>query len=395
MNPYPEVILKPQRERPLLRGHPWVFSGAVREIKGDAPPGAVARLCDAEGKALALGFLNPASDIVFRVLTRKTTSPIDDDFWRRRLAAAAGLRRRIVPPETTAFRLVNAEGDGLPGLVVDIYGDFAVVSLETAGMEGQREGIIRALRVETAVRGIYERSEGHARRREGLKDRVGPLWGETPPENLEIKERGLRFLVSVVSGQKTGFFLDQRPNRRIVERLAAGGRVLNGFSYTGAFSVYACRGGAARTVSVEASPAACETALENLRLNGFDPSDHPVIRADMFGFLRTVKEPFDLVILDPPAFAPSRGDLPRALRGYKEINLQAFRILRKGGILATFSCSNAVGADIFERVVLQAASDARVRVSLLARLGPGADHPVNLAHPEGRYLKGLLLSVQG
>ncbi|MCX7634823.1 MAG: class I SAM-dependent rRNA methyltransferase, partial [Syntrophales bacterium] len=368
-------------------------SGAADRLVGNPVPGDVALIRDGRGNPLAQGFVHPQANILFRLLTFHTDENIDTDFWRRRIGAAAALRRRIIPPDTTAYRLINAEGDGMPGLVVDVYGPVGVISVETAGMEQRRGLLIDLLRAELALTAIYERSEGGARRREGLAERSGACYGVPPASPLEIRENGLIFTVDIVGGQKTGFFLDQRDNRSLIAALSRGARVLNGFAYTGGFSVYACRGGAARVVSVDASAPACLMAERHLVLNGFSPQHHPVIREDMFRFLRETEERFDVVILDPPAFAKAAADVRAAARGYKDINLQALKLLTPGGLLVTFSCSNHISADLFTKIVVGAARDAGRTLRLLKHLGPGADHPTLPAHTEGRYLKGLLLGV--
>jgi 23S rRNA (cytosine1962-C5)-methyltransferase len=280
----------------------------------------------------------------------------------------------------------------MPGLVVDRYGNYLVFSIGTAGMEQWRETLIDLLCEALDPAGIHERSDGRSRRMEGLSDRIGTASGEIPAE-AEIVENDLRFAVDLVAGQKTGFFLDQRLNREIVGGLSSGASVLNCFSYTGAFSVYAARGGAGRVVSVESSAAANAVASRNLLRNGFDPERHPILTANCFDYFRETEEVFDLIVLDPPAFAKSRKDLERSARGYKEINLQAARLLREGGLLATFSCSNPIDEELFARIVLGAVRDAGKAAQVLRVLGAGPDHPVNLAHPEGRYLKGLLLRL--
>lgn len=388
---YPRIRLKRGREIALRRGHPWIFSGALARVEGGIEPGAVVLAEDSGGLPLGLGFFN-AGDIAFRLLTVDPSSCIDADFWRRRIERALALRRRVVPPETDAYRLVNAEGDGMPGLVVDRYGRWLVMSIQTAGIERWREALIGVLSEAASPSGIYERSEGRSRQMEGLPDRIGSVLGEVP-ETSEITENGLRFEVDLLTGQKTGFFLDQRRNREMVGALGRGALVLNCFSYTGAFSVYAARGGAQRVVSIEASANANAIAARNLIRNGFSPERHPVVTANVFEYLRKTDERFDLIVLDPPAFAKSQKDVRRSTAGYKEINLQAAMRLTEGGLLATFSCSNPIGMDLFEKTVLGAARDAGKTAQLLGQLGPGPDHPVNLAHPEGRYLKGLLLRM--
>ena len=390
---YPRIFLKPGRERSLLRGHPWIFSGAIDALEGSPDPGQIVCACDSDDQPMALGFFNADADIAFRMLTPDVDAVIDDEFWTQRIRSTLVLRERVVPPETTAYRLINAEGDGMPGLIVDRYGQTLAVAVNTAGMEMHRKKIFSVLTRELAVHDIYERSDGGARRLEGLDDRIGPVTGDSLSAPVEIRENGLRFLVDVVAGQKTGFFLDQRDSRMMVRGLSKGSHVLNCFSYTGAFSVYAARGGAERVVSVEASAAANEAATAHLALNGFSPEAHPVLRADVFQYLRRTDDLFDFIILDPPAFAKAKRDIKTASRGYKDINLHALKRIRVGGLLATFSCSNYIDEDLFEKIVIGAAQDAGRPVRLLKRLGPGADHPTNLAHTEGRYLKGLLLAL--
>jgi len=388
---YPRIILKKGRDAALRRGHPWVFSGALASVEGKLEPGDIVLAADATGRNLGLGFFN-TGDIAFRLLTDNPAARIDAGFWRRRIERALALRRQVVPPETDAFRLVNAEGDGMPGLVVDRYGGYLVFSIGTAGMEKWRETLVGLMVEAVGPVGIYERSEGRSRQLEGLAERICPVVGEIP-ETAEITENGLRFVVDLIAGQKTGFFFDQRLNREIVGALSREAAVLNCFSYTGAFSVYAVRGGAKRVVSVEASAAANEIACRNLVRNGLSPKNHPVLTANVFDYIRETEEVFDLIILDPPAFAKSRKDVARSARGYKEINLQAARRLREGGLLATFSCSNPIDPELFEKIVLGAVRDAGKTAQVLRLLGAGPDHPVNLAHPEGRYLKGLLLCL--
>jgi len=272
---YPDVILKPGREQAVLRGHPWVFSGALKEGYHDLIPGEVVRLRSSHGEPLALGFYNPRSDIAVRILTRNPQQIIDVAFWRQRIGDAGRLRARIIPPHTSAWRIVNAEGDGLPGLVADRYGDYIVLSLETAGMDTRRDEIIAALVAEIAPRGIYERSGGRARRREGRGDRQGSVWGEEPPEWVTIEERGIIFAVDVKGGQKTGFYLDQRENRELMKRLSNGAQVLNCFAYTGGFSLYALLGGAKEVTSVEISRSAIETMAHHVDMNGIDRERSP------------------------------------------------------------------------------------------------------------------------
>lgn len=390
---YPRIILKPGRDRSIRHGHPWIFSGAVASVAGSPDPGDIALVVSHDNEPLALGFFNDRSDIRFRMLTRCVDVPVDESFWAHRIRTATDLRRRVIPPGTTAYRLINAEGDGMPGLIVDRYGEDLVIAIATAGIEKHRNAILDQLQRVLNPERIYERSDGRARQREGLENRIGPAMGDLPAAPLVITENHLCFEVDIIAGQKTGFFLDQRDNRERMGKLSQGAEVLNCFSYTGGFSVYCARGGAGGVVSVETSASANDMARRNLALNGFSPEAHPVIQADVFQYLRETEDLFDLIILDPPSFAKSGKDVVRASRGYKDINLQAIRRLQEGGLLATFSCSNYIGEALFEKIVLGAARDAARTAQMLARLGAGGDHPVLLAHPEGLYLKGLLLRI--
>jgi 23S rRNA (cytosine1962-C5)-methyltransferase len=391
---YPIVRLNKGRERSVLKGHPWIFSGAVAPSQSlPTQPGEPVRISSCDGSLLGLGFYNPLSDIAIRVISKSADAKVDASFWRHRVRHAKSLRETVIPRETDAFRLINAEGDGMPGLVVDQYGGILVLSIGTAGMDRCREELVHAIVEEIRPVSIIERSEGRSRKREGLTDRAGVLFGEVPAEPVGIRENGLRFMVDVLAGQKTGFFLDQRSNREIAGGISSGALVLNCFSYTGAFSVYCAAGGAKRVVSVDSSDQANQAALKNMQINGFSPEQHPVHSADVFRYLREGAEPCDFIILDPPAFAKSRRELERAARGYKDINLSALLRLKTGGWLMTFSCSNAVDADLFGKIVLGAAADAKKKVQSVRLLDAGPDHPVLLGHTEGRYLKGLLLRV--
>jgi 23S rRNA (cytosine1962-C5)-methyltransferase len=389
---YSEITLKKGREAAILRGHPWVFSGAIAAIKGNPGAGDIVLARDSAGNPLALGFFNPKTDIAFRVLTRKSEENISQYFWQARLQAAIKLRQKIIGEQTNAYRLINAEGDGFPGLIVDVYNTTLVFSIATAGMEKQKNHILNALASQVKPEWIYEHSESRSRTLEGFENSSHIVFGENRSGTVEIMENALRFEVDIISGQKTGFFLDQRLNREKIGALSRDASVLNCFSYTGAFSVYCAEGGAKRVVSLDISKSACVAARKNLHLNWFSSENYPVIEADVFDYLRKMQENFNMIILDPPAFAKSKRDVTKASRGYKEINLQAIKHLTKGGILATFSCSNFIEEDLFYKIVLAAARDAGADLQLLTRLEAGPDHPILLGHPEGRYLKGLLLA---
>ena len=388
---YPEITLKSGREAALLRGHPWVFSGAIAGMKGEPSDGDIALAKDSRGNPLALGFFNSRTDIAFRVLTRDCGKTIDADFWRERMDASLQLRRKFIHQNTNAYRLINAEGDGFPGLIADVYNDTLVASITTAGMERQKQYILDALILHLKPARIYEQSVGRSRGLEGLPERKGFIYGDDQQGTARVMENGYAFDVDFIGGQKTGFFLDQRGNREKLGALTRGATVLNCFCYTGAFSVYAAAGGAKKVVSLDISRSACAAVSEHLRLNGFSAKDHPVIDADVFQYLRDLQEHFELIILDPPAFAKTKRDVPKASRGYKEINMQAIKHLNRGGMLATFSCSNFIDEDLFYKIIQGAARDAQADLQLLSRLAAGPDHPLALGHPEGRYLKGLLV----
>jgi len=392
-NRYPFIRLKPGKDALRAGRHPWIFSGALAG-RGERPKaGEIVTVCTSSNEPFAVGFYNPNTDIAFRVLSWDPDSVINQNFFKQRLSAAIR-HRSLLFPDTSAFRLVNAEGDSLPGLVVDQYGSILVVSIETAGMEACREWIFDILAEELKPEAIYERSSGRSRSREGLESRTGWLGGKAGPDQLEILENGLHFKVDLLRGQKTGFYLDQRDNRQLISSFCAGKSVLNCFSYSGAFSVYTAKGGAARVVSVDSSSEANAMASVNLGLNGFEGDLFPVLEADLFDFLRNPGEKYDIVILDPPAFAKSVKDVERAAKGYQEINRLAMRHLKEGGLLATFSCSNPVTPELFEKMLRRSARDAKKEVQILKTLGPGMDHPLSVFHPEGRYLKGLLLRIQ-
>ncbi|MFN8475469.1 MAG: class I SAM-dependent rRNA methyltransferase [Anaerolineae bacterium] len=392
----PRVVLKPGKEKPVRNFHPWVFSGAVARVEGDAADGAVVDVVDAKRTFLARGMLNRRSQIWVRLFSWDPDDTLNVEFLRRRIARAQGYRARTVGHEATAYRVVFSEADGVPGLIVDRYADTLTVQISTLGLAQRRDLVVEALAAELAPRGIVERVDLDMGNREGL-DAVteGVVWGEAPPR-VEVAENGLRFAVDIVAGQKTGFYLDQRDNRRLVGRLCEGARVLNGFAYTGAFAVYAAAAGAAQIVNVDTSADALDVARQNMALNGFDRPQDEYVVGDMFAVLRAYRERgerFDVIILDPPKFAHTAAQVERAARGYKDINLLAFQLLKPEGYLATFSCSGAVDADLFQKIVFGASADARRFAQIAARLTQAPDHPVLLSFPESAYLKGLICRV--
>ncbi len=386
------IYLKRGREAPILRGHPWIFSGAIEKVEDDPEDTGVADIFDAERNWIARGVSNRKSQIRVRVLTRKN-EPLDGAFFLRRISQATVLREKSLSAKSNAYRLINGEGDFLPGLIVDRYNDFLVCQFLTAGMEMFKGEILSALGNIIGIKGIFERSEGKVRDEEGLGPAVGGLAGEAPPDTISIVENGLKFLVDVKRGQKTGFFLDQRDNRAFLLTLARGQRMLNCFSYSGAFSVVGFIGGAQSILTLDSSRPALELAEQNLALNGFESAEGELLKADAFAYLKETDSNFDLIVLDPPSLAPRRKDVIAATGGYKFLNLHALRHLRAGGILLTFSCSQHLSADLFQKVVFGAAVDADRKVTIVRKLGHSIDHPVSLHHPEGDYLKGLALRV--
>lgn len=391
------VILKLGREKSVLRRHPWVFSGAVARVKGNPAPGEWVSVLDAGGRFLAWGTYSPHSQIRVRLWAWEERDFLTPEWLRERIHRAAARRTPWIDPEqTNAYRLVFGEADGLPGLIADRYADTVVVQLLHVGLEPWREVIAEALAALPGVRCVYERSDVEVRALEGLDPRVGPLRGEEPPERLRIRENGLHFWVDVRRGHKTGFYLDQRLNRQVVRGLAAGRRVLNAFAYTGAFAVYALAGGAESVLSVDTSAEALALGREQIELNGLPAERAAWLEGDVFEVLRAFHAEgrrFDLIILDPPKFAPTASQVQRAARGYKDINRLAFLLLEPGGLLVTFSCSGGVDAALFQKIVADAALDAGVEARIVQRLFQGPDHPVALPYPEAAYLKGLVVAV--
>jgi 23S rRNA (cytosine1962-C5)-methyltransferase len=386
------LVLKRGREKWILEGHPWIFRAAVaKEPKGE-PIGEVLDVLDWRGKFVAKGFYNSHSSIPLRVLTRQQDVAIDADWMARQIQQAVALRARAFDDASTSgYRLIHGENDFLPGLVVDRYGDFLVVQIHTLGMDGWREIIVEALTNQVSPKGIFERSDVGARQGEGLDTLpVGVLAGETPPERVAFLENGLPFVCDVHTGQKTGFFLDQRDNRLTVAAFCQDAQVLNCFSYSGGFSVFAAHGGAVSVESVDASEPALILARENLSLNGFDPDVHPCIQENVFDYLKACRESgrqFDVVVVDPPAFAKSLGALKRASRAYVRLNRMAIDVLRPGGILVSASCSSAVDDETFLGFLRLAGAETQRSVQVIKTHLNSIDHPGFVAFPEGRYLK--------
>jgi len=391
------VKLKPGREKSVLQRHPWIFSGAIASVER-CENGDVVDVFSSGGEWLARGSYNRKSQITVRILTWNMDEEISQDFWVDRIERAFSAREGLwVSDDTEAFRVVHAESDYLPGLVVDVYGRWLVVQFLTLGVEKFRGEILKALQeVFPGMKGIVDRSDAAVRKKEGLGLRKEIAAGEAPPTPLEFLENGHRFLVDLMAGQKTGFYLDQRENRAMVGRYAHGMRVLNAFSYTGAFGVYALKNGAEFVTNLDSVQSALDMAAQNMKLNGFSELDFELVRGDAFEMLRDFLKQgrtFDMVILDPPKFATNQRNLQPATRGYKDINMLGMKLIRPGGLLATFSCSGLVSPDLFQKIVFGASIDAKRDAQIIEEMSQGCDHPVALTFPQGAYLKGLLLRV--
>ncbi len=392
-----KIFLKQGREKSVRNRHPWIFSGAIARVEGQPGDGAVVTVYDYKENFLARGIYNRQSQIQVRVFTWQWDEQITLDFWRRRLGRAVMGRQALAQStDSNAYRLVHSEADGLSGLIVDRYGDWLVVQFLSLAVDKHRVDILQSLTELLAPRGIYERSDGEGRGKEGLPTQTGLIQGEMPPENLEILEHGLRFGVDVKAGHKTGFYLDQRDNRYKALPYLAQAEVLNVFAYTGGFSVYAAQAQAKHIVNVDTSAPMLQAAQQNMQLNGFADQSVEYVTADAFDLLRLYQQSgrqFDVVILDPPKFAYNKQQVEKATRGYKDINMQAMRLLKPGGYLLTFSCSGMVSADLFQKVVFGASVDAAREVQIIERLTQSSDHPILLTCPESDYLKGLVLRI--
>ncbi|MDD5231575.1 MAG: class I SAM-dependent methyltransferase [Candidatus Marinimicrobia bacterium] len=392
-----KVFVKKDREKSLLRQHPWLFSGAIDKIVGEPQSGETVELRANDGRFLGRGAWSLQSQIAVRVWSFDPDEAIDADFFRRRLTQAITQRESLfVPGVTDAMRLVNAESDGLPGLIVDRYANYLVVQFLSTGAEFWRETIVAVLADILPISGIYERSDVDVRGKEGLLPRKGLLQGAEPPGYIEIHENSRRFLVDIRNGHKTGFYLDQRDNRQKITEFATGREVLNCFAYSGGFAIAALSAGAAKVTNVESSADALELMDKNILLNELNPAQVENIEDDVFVVLRKFRDQarsFDLIVLDPPKFAESKSQLERASRGYKDINLLAFKLLRPSGVLFTFSCSGQMTPELFQKIVADAALDAGKSAQILARLNQSTDHPTALNFPEGHYLKGLVCRI--
>jgi len=392
-----QVILKKGRDKAAMNRHPWIFSGAIQRIEGDFQNGDIVDVWNNKARFVARGIISLKSQIRVRILTWRQNEKIDRDFWRRQVKRAVQGRESLENSSATnAYRLIYAEADGLPGLIVDRYGPWLVAQFLSIAVEHHKSAIVNALTEYAAPQGIFERSDTYTRELEGLIPVTGPLWGETPPDLIEIEENGFRFMVDIKAGQKTGYYLDQRENRTRIMPYLTGKEILNVFSFAGGFSVYAAAAGAGRIINIDTSEDAHRMAEQNMWLNGFDDREDAYAVADAFELMRAYRDrkwTFDVVILDPPKFARNARQIKDASRGYKDINLLGMKLMKPGGILITFSCSGAITEDLFQKIIFGAAVDARRDVQIIERLHQGTDHPVLVTFPEAAYLKGFVCRV--
>jgi 23S rRNA (cytosine1962-C5)-methyltransferase len=395
---YPTASLKPHREESLQGGHLWIFSRALQQPPHWIEPGGLVDVKSSTGQFVARGYYNPRTDIAIRLLTRNIEQAIDEDFLRKRIRSAVDLRKVFDPDKTNAYRLINSEGDGLPGLIVDRFAEILVAQLHTAGIERLRSRLIDALMEETDTRGILLRNDSQSRRREGLELEEPQVVTGGVPMQVNVRENNVLFLVDPWQGQKTGFFLDQRDKREALRKYTQAKRVLNCFSYSGSFSVYAAlTSEKTRVTSVDISAPAIESARQHFILNGLDPNHHQFLVADVFDYLEQAQgagEQFDVVVLDPPAFAKTQSARAQALKAYRRLNTLGMQVLRPGGILLTCSCSGVVGMDDLLGALSQSAQRLQRTVQLLESYTHSVDHPINLAMPETAYLKVVFCRIE-
>jgi 23S rRNA (cytosine1962-C5)-methyltransferase len=388
------VILKKSANSFIKRKHPWIFSGAIEKVEGNPSNGQTVQIFTSDKKIVGKGSFSPSSQIRLRVWSFHSEENIDRDFFRIKISLANSLREKIIDnSKTNAYRVINAESDGLPGLIIDRYSDFLICQFLSAGAELNKKIIVEILDDIFKPVGIFERSDVEVRTKEGLQPSQGLLKGTVPADLIEVQENGFKFLVDIKAGHKTGSYLDQRENRTLVSEFAKGKNVLNCFSYTGGFSVYALASVANKVTQIESSASAIELSHKNVELNNLNSSSMGSINGDVFEVLRKFRDErksFDLIILDPPKFAESSSQIQKASRGYKDINLLAVKLLNPGGILFTFSCSGHISQELFQKIVSDAALDSGREVKLIKQLAQSSDHPVALNFPEGLYLKGLV-----
>ncbi|MDA9555475.1 class I SAM-dependent rRNA methyltransferase [Pelobium sp.] len=390
------IILKKGKEKAVLQKHPWVFSGALQQVKGKPKNGDLVKLFAFDNEFLAYGYFNGSSRVAVRLLSWDEEIIPGEQWWRERLRTALATRQTVLNSSTNACRLVFSEADYLPGLIVDKYDQYLSLQILTSGVENMKPVILDELQKLTGTKGFFDKSDATARAHDGLAATEGLLWGELPPDFVEVKENGIKYNINIIEGQKSGFYCDQRANRHILASYTKGKKVLDCFSYSGGFTLNALAQGAASVVSVDSSALAIETLQKNIQLNGFKAAKSTAVQNDVNKQLRLFKEQneqFDVVVLDPPKYAPSRSALDRAARAYKDLNRLGMQVLTKGGLLATFSCSGAVDTETFKQIIAWAALDAGKEVQIIYQFGQPEDHPIRISFPEGEYLKGLLCRV--
>jgi len=391
-----DIILKKGKEKAAIQRHPWVFSGALEKVKGKPEDGDVVKVFAFDNEFLGYGYFNSNSRVAVRLLEWDEKQVIDRSWYQNRLKQAIASRKFILTEETNTCRLVFSEADFLPGLIVDKYADFLSLQILSSGIEKVKTDIVEILRSELNPKGIFDKSDATARGHEGLPIENGLLWGENPPEFLEVKENGIVYNINIAEGQKSGFYCDQRDNRKILASYTKGKKVLDCFSYSGGFSLNSLANGAEAVTSVDSSALAIDTLKQNIDLNKFEAAKVTTIQSDVNKQLRAFKESaelFDVIVLDPPKYAPSRSALDRAARAYKDLNRLGMLLLKPGGLLATFSCSGAVDIETFKQIIAWAALDAGKEVQIIKQFCQPEDHPVRISFSEGEYLKGLLLRV--
>ena len=391
-----KIILHKGKDKAAWQLHPWVFSGAIKQIKGQPENGEIVSIFNTDQEFIAYGVYNARSRVAVRLLEWDPDKQIDEQWWRTRVRKAVDNRKHLLNEANDSIRLIFAEADFLPGLIVDKYADYISIQVHSTGTERVKPIIADELAKLLSPKGIYERSDVKAREHEGLPDNNGLLWGQLPPEFVDIRENGISYQVNIIEGQKSGFYCDQRDNRLLIAQYAKNKRVLDCFCYSGGFTLNALYAGAAHVTSIDSSALALATLERNIGLNNFNPTQYTPIQSDVNKYLRHLDEQgekYDLVILDPPKYAPSRSALDKATRAYKDLNRRGLLLLRSGGLLATFSCSGAMDMGTFKQVIAWAALDAGKEIQFIRQFSQPEDHPVRASFPEGEYLKGLLLRV--
>lgn len=394
------ITLKAGRDKSANRRHPWIFSGAIDKVSGNPEFGDSVEVYAYNGDFLGMAAYSPESQIRGRFWTFFEKTEIDESFFEERIETAIALRDSrgfSISNPLSAFRLIYAENDGIPGCIIDKYGEYLSVEILAAGPEKHRETIYKVLASKTKCRGIYERCDSDVRKKEGMEKRTGVVYGEVPEEPVPMEENGIRFLIDIRNGHKTGYYLDQREARKRIGELSAGKKVLNCFCYTGGFGLFALKGKASHVYQVDVSRSALKIAKELLMENRLPTAKATHTEADVFQYLRKCRdkgETFDLIVLDPPKFVEAKDHLQKGARGYKDINLLAMKLLSPNGMLATFSCSGLMDMALFQKIIADAATDAKKEMQIIERFGQPADHPISLAFPEGQYLKGLLVQAK-